>query len=99
MFYLRYIEPLYGFDPNTMDHIAVGDNATARTMLLRMGQELPGTDRLIEIYIPESTDDAYQPGLQAGRVVGAVRLPPMPPNRTITDYFHRDLDGSLRWPV
>ena len=97
MFDLRYIGPLYGFGPD-IDHIAVGDNAKARTTLSEMGQELPGTDRLIAIYIPESTDEAYQPGLQSGRVVGAVRLLPMPLDRAITDYFYRDVDGSLRWP-
>lgn len=37
--------------------------------------------------------------MQAGRVVGAVRLLPMPSDRTIADYFYHDLDGSLRWPV
>ncbi len=93
-----YIEPLYGFVPS-IDHIAVADNATAKTMLEEMGGVLPKTDRLVAIYIPESTDKAYQPGLQSGRVVGAVRLLPMPNSRSITDYFYRDLDGSLRWPV
>ena len=97
MFDLRYIEPLYGFGPD-IDHIAVGDNAKARTTLSEMGQELPRTDRLIAIYIPEFTDEAYQPGLQSGRVVGAVRLLPMPLDRAITDYFYHDVDGSLRWP-
>jgi hypothetical protein len=89
--------PLYGFE-RAIGHISVGDKA--RPTLLQMGTELPGTDKLVAIYIPESTDQTYRPGLQSGRVVGAVRLIPMPPGRTVSDYFYRDLiDGSLRWPI
>ena len=61
-----------------------------------MGAELPGTDGLVAIYIPEGTDEAYQPGKMRGRVVGAVRLLPMPLGNPVTDYFYRDLDNSLR---
>ena len=98
MFDLRYIEPLYGFEPS-IDHIAVGDNAKARDTLLEMGRVLPNSNHLVAIYIPESTDAAYQPGLKSGRVIGAVRLLPMPKNSAVTDYFYPDIDGSLRWPI
>ena len=92
----RYIEPLYGFDAN-QSHIAVPE--TAIGALRTMVDDLLGTDDLIAIYIPEGTDDVYQPGAMRGRVVGAVRLLPKPPGKGMRDYFFRDWDGSLRWPL
>ena len=95
---LRYIEPLYGFGEG-ISHIAVGDSAKAQATLAQMGEELPGTNDLVAIYIPEGTDEAYQAGNQKGRIVGAVRLLPMPAGHSIRNYHHHDIDGSLRWPV
>jgi hypothetical protein len=69
-----------------------------RQFAMRPRAELSGNDDLVAIYIPEGTDEAYQPGKRRDRVVGAVRLLPMPRGKSVTDYFYRDLDGSLRWP-
>ena len=37
-----------------------------------MADELVGTKDLIAIYVPEGTEDVYEPGAMRGRVVGAV---------------------------
>lgn len=92
----RWIEPLYGFEAG-IDHIAVPGNAEGA--LHEMAEELVGTDGLIAIYVPEGTEEVYEPGEMRGRVVGAVQLLPMPGDRKITDYFYEDWDGTLRWPV
>jgi hypothetical protein len=94
---LRYITALYGFDCE-QDHIAVGDTAEARSKLQAIGAQIAGTDDLVAIYIPEGTEAAYKAGIACGRVVGAVRLLPMPAGKSDTDYVFHDLDGSLRWP-
>jgi hypothetical protein len=100
-FELSYIEPLFGFDPK-MSHIAVCDSDDARTVLSEMGRTLPETNRLIAIYIPLGVAPGYGYNSQAGRVVGAVRLLPMPTGRSIYDYYHHDeLDPERRkrWPT
>jgi len=91
-----YLTPLYGFGPDHR-HIAVPANAEKK--LREMGDRLAGADDAVAIYIPEGTDDVYQVGNMKGRVVGAVRLDPMPLDKDIQDYFYKDLDGSLRWPI
>jgi hypothetical protein len=94
---LVYLEPMYGFSED-QKHIAVA--ARAEEKLHEMAKRLVGTDDLIAIYIPEGTDDVYQPGSMRGRVVGAVKLIPMPPGKTIQDYYFTDWgDGNRRWPV
>lgn len=92
----RYLAPLYGFSSD-QTHIAVPDLGEAK--LLQMAHDLVGSDDLVAIYIPEGTEEVYQPGNRRGRVVGGVRLVPMPKGRSIRDYFFHDWDGSLRWPV
>lgn len=92
----RWIEPLFGFDAD-ISHIAVPNNAEKR--LDAMAADLAGSENLIAIYIPEGTEEIYKPGASRGRVVGAVRLLAMPSANTTADYFHRDWDDSLRWPV
>jgi hypothetical protein len=64
-----------------------------------MAEEMAGTQDVVAIYIPEGTDEAYQPGNMRGRVMGAVRLLIMPADKSIRDFFYTDLDGSLRWPI
>ena len=94
---LLFLEPMYGFSAE-QKHIAV--SAKAEDMLKKMAARLVGTDDLIAIYIPEGTDDVYQVGSQKGRVVGAVKLLPMPPGKTIHDYYFDDLiTQKRRWPV
>lgn len=92
----RYIEPLYGYDA-AQTHIAVPE--TAEKTLRAMVSDLRDTDDLIAIYIPQGTDDVYQPGAMRGRVVGGVRLLPMPHGKAMRDYNYRDWDGSIRWPL
>ena len=96
---IKYIEPLYGFAAD-IRHISVGESSKAQRTLVKMGQLLPGTADLVGIYIPEMTEDPYRPGKQKGRIVGAVRLVPMPVESSIQDYHYHDVvDGSLRWPI
>ncbi len=94
---LLFLEPMYGFSAE-QEHIAVA--AKAEDMLKKMAARLVGTDDLIAIYIPEGTEDVYQVGSKRGRVVGAVKLLPMPPGKTIHDYYFDDLlTQERRWPV
>jgi len=93
---IYYLSPAYGFD-ETLAHVGAPENAEAR--LREMGECLAGTDGLVGIYIPESTEDAYQPGNMRGRVVGTVKMLPMPIGKDISDYVYKDWDGSLRWPI
>jgi len=92
----RWITPQYGFKPDG-EHIGVSEKARAR--LKEMSNELVGTTGLVAIYIPEGTDEVYQPGDMRGLVVGAVRLVKMPPRHRMEDYFYDDWDGSPRWPI
>jgi hypothetical protein len=80
----RYITPLYGFDAD-LDHIGCPENA--EQALLRMAEEMAGTQDIVAIYIPEGTNEAYQPGNMRGRVVGGVKILIMPADRTIRDFF------------
>ncbi len=93
---IRWIAAQYGFGPDKT-RIAVPENA--RAVLTEMSRELIGTSGLVAIYLPEGAEDVYQPRGKRGRVVGAVRLVPMPPRRRIEDYFCDDWDGSRRWPI
>jgi hypothetical protein len=101
----RWIEPLYGFGKD-QHHIAVPE--TARAKLLQMGNALAGKENLVAIYIPEGTEDVYEPGNKRGRIVGAVRLLNMPQDKHIEDFAiydwdqndaNTDWDGSARWPI
>jgi hypothetical protein len=94
--HFRYIEPLYGFDAGTT-HICVPE--TAVEILRTMVDELLGTGDLIGIYIPEGTEEVYRPGAMRGRIVGAVRLVAKPHGKAMRDYFYKDWDGTLRWPI
>lgn len=93
---LRWITPLYGFGPDC-EHIGVPENA--RAPLQAMAGELVATQGLAAIYIPEGTEEVYEPGAMRGRVVGAVRLVQMPPGRRMEDYFYDDWDHTRRWPI
>jgi len=93
---IRWITPLYGFREDC-EHIGVPENA--RALLQLMADDVVGTRRLVAIYIPEGTEDVYEPGGLRGRVVGAVRLVKMPSRRKMEDCFYDDWDGSRRWPI
>jgi len=88
---IEYLEAMFGLGSD-QDHIAVP--AQAEATLQKMAKRLVGTDDLIAIYIPEGTEDAYQVGNRRGRVAGAVKLLPMPPDKTIADYYFNDRSGA-----
>ncbi|TMA83999.1 MAG: hypothetical protein E6J74_35045 [Deltaproteobacteria bacterium] len=92
----QYIQPLYGYKPD-IAHIAVPENCESALEI--MAADLLGTDGLIAIYIPEGTEEVYEPGVMRGRVVGGVRLLPMPPGKEMRDYFYPDWDKRMRWPL
>jgi hypothetical protein len=83
----RWITPLYGFD-HCQPHIAVPEVAEAA--LLAMGAEMAGTDDLLAIYIPEGTDEVYQPGNMRGRIVCGGRLAAMRSRAGAADPFVPD---------
>jgi hypothetical protein len=64
-----------------------------------MADQLIGTSGLLAIYVPEGTQDVYEPGPMRGRVIGAVRLINMPRRGKMEDYSCPDWDGSPRWPI
>jgi hypothetical protein len=92
----RWITPMYGFNRDH-DHVGVSEGAMAN--LMAMASDLVGLPGLVAIYIPEGTQDVYEPGSKRGRVVGAVRLTPMPSGCRVADYFYNDWDGTRRWPI
>jgi len=92
----RYIEPMFGFTAQ-QSHVCVP--VGAEKTLDEMVEALLDTEDLIAVYIPEGTQDYWKAGTARGRVVGAVRLVDMPDGKTRTDYFYKDWDGTLRWPV
>jgi hypothetical protein len=92
----RYLTALYGLRPN-QTHIAVPELGEER--LHQMAADLVASEDLVAIYVPLGTEEDYRPGNMRGRVVGGVRLVPMPKGKSTRDYFFDDLDGSPRWPV
>ncbi len=97
---IRWIEAVFGPmrpDREKLDHICVPE--IGRAALLEMADELVGTDGLVAFYMPEGTEEIYQPGSERGRVICAVQLIAKPPEKRLEDYSCRDWDGSLRWPI
>jgi len=92
----RYIQSLYDYEPG-IRHIAVPERGKEK--LRSMTDNLSGTDDLVAIYIPEGTEKVYEPGDKRGRVMGGVRLRPMPRGKAIGDYFYKDWVGTMRWPL
>jgi hypothetical protein len=97
---IRWIEAVFG--PRRpvrakLNHICVPE--IGRSALLEMAEELVGTDGLVAFYMPEGTEEIYQPGSERGRVICAVQLIPMPPGKRVEDYSCKDWDGSVRWPI
>ena len=96
----RWIEAVYGApkpERENLTHIAVPD--TARLALQEMASDLVGTDGLVALYVPVGTEDVYSPGAKRGRIICAVQLVAMPPDKKVEDYFYNDWDGSRRWPI
>jgi hypothetical protein len=94
---IRYLEAMYGLGPD-QSHVAVPVDAEKK--LERMARDLVGTEDLVAIYVPLATPEIYDPkSVLRGKVVGAVKLLPMPEGHTTRDYFFDDLaDGKRRWP-
>lgn len=92
----HYLQPMYGFS-SEQTHVAVPD--VVEGTLDQMAGGLVGSEDLIAIYIPEGTEEVYQPGNMRGRIVGGVQLRSMPHGKTIQDYYFEDWDGSRRWPI
>ena len=93
---ITWIAPAFGFGDD-IEHL--GAPETARASLLEIGNTLVGTDELVAIYIPESTEDVYQVSSMRGRIVGAVRMIEMPNGDSVDDYYYNDWDGTRRWPI
>jgi hypothetical protein len=97
---IRWIEAVYGPpepDSKNLTHVAVPE--TGRSALQEMADEIVGTDQLVALYVPEGTDDLYDPGITRGRIICLVQLVPMPKKGKLEDYFYEDWDGSRRWPI
>jgi hypothetical protein len=98
-FDIRWIEAVFGNPSVGRDygtHIAVP--TTGRAKLEEMADELVRTEGMVALYVPEGTEDVYQPGQKRGRIIGVVQLLPMPSDKTVEDYFYNDWDGTRRWP-
>src|SRR6266849_5673622 len=95
---IRYIHAGYGLEPE-LDHIAVPAESEKR--LRGMADKLVGTEGLIAIYVPLTTPEIYGGAMpMRGKIVGAVKLLPMPTGRNVRDYYFEDwTDGKRRWPV
>lgn len=92
---IKWLTPVFGFDAD-VPHVGVQKNGW--DALHKLKDDLLGSGHLVGFYVPEGTEDRYQPGEQRGRVVGAARLVEMPAGRTPHDYWYNDWDGSRRWP-
>ncbi len=93
---ILFLEAMYGFEA---DHGHIAVPAMAEDKLKEMVARLVGTDDLVAIYVPEGTEDVYRPGDKRGRVMGAVKLLPMPSGKSIRDYYYDDWEKTRRWPV
>ena len=93
---IRWIQAFFRL-PADCRHVAVPESG--RAALQAMAVDLVRTPGQVAIYIPEGTEDIYRPGPSRGRVVGVVRLLPMPSGQRVEDYFYNDWDGSRRWPI
>ena len=93
---IRWITPLYGFGVDC-EHLGLSERA--RSKMIEMASELIDGGGLVAIYIPEGTQSVYGAGGACGRVVGAVRLLPIPSGKNVEDYFYDDWDGTRRWPI
>lgn len=93
---VAYLNGQYGF-PAGFDHIA-GPRGAART-IDEMGARLVASGELVGIYIPESAEGIVATPMQRGRIVGLVRLAPMPSGQTPRDYCYALGDPKPHWPV
>lgn len=97
---IRWIKPTYGApipDGDKLTQIEVPE--MARATLKEMARELVGTNGLVALYVPLGTEDVYSPGVMRGRIICAVELLAMPPDKKLEDFFSTDWDGSRRWPI
>lgn len=94
---ITHLKAMFGLDPSE------GYVSTPRGtegQFLRVARQIQGhADQLLAIYVPETTRPVYCSPEFIGRVVGAVRLLPLPEGREPQDYNFLDFDGTNRWPV
>lgn len=72
---------------------------SGRRNLQEMADELVGTECLVALYVPESTESIYAPGQRQGRVIALAELDSMSPGERLEDYPFPDLNGLERWPI
>ena len=92
---ILWITPLYVFD-DKITRIAVQDSSKKK--LIEMAADIEGTDHTAAIYIPLKTPNVHRAGLKKGQIVGLVRLPHLPKDKTINDFYNIDYDGKKKWP-
>lgn len=63
-----------------------------------MAEAIAGRDLACGIYVPLSAPEEWGGKALRGRIVGAIRLPPMPAGRGMEDFPYLDRDGRPRWP-
>ncbi len=93
---VRYLAGQYGF-PRGFNHIATVAKGEKR--LMEMGMDLLASGDLVGIYIPEGTETTFSSTAERGRIVGAVRLLPLPQGRTVRDYFYPEHESNPQWPI
>ncbi len=93
---VSYVNGQHGF-PAGFDHIAAPRSA-ART-IEEMGSRLVASGELVGIYIPETAEGIVATPMQRGRIIGLVRLLPMPSGLTPRDYYYPLGDPNPHWPV
>jgi hypothetical protein len=80
--------------------VGVARGGGSGVSLQRMGDELGGTDHVAAIYIAKRAPDRFGAAAFRGRIAGVVRLAPMPPGRTMLDYFETAEPADVgRWPL
>ncbi|RYD70544.1 MAG: hypothetical protein EOP84_26510, partial [Verrucomicrobiaceae bacterium] len=94
---ITHLKAMFGLDPSE-GHVSTPKGTEGQ--FLRVARQIQGhADQLLAIYVPESTRPVYCSPEFIGRVVGAVRLLPLPAGREPQDYNFLDFDGTNRWPV
>ena len=94
---ITHIKAMFGLDPSER---CVSTPERTEKQFLRIARQIQGhEDQLLAIYVPETTLPVYCAPEFTGRVVGAVRLLPLPVGSVPEDYNFLDFDGTNRWPI
>jgi hypothetical protein len=95
-----WLSPLFSLTRD-LKQICVEKNS--KDQLCTMAKELAGSEDLLAIYVPLSSEEIYRPGAQKGRIAGLVKLLQMPTGKKIDCFIEEfqqpDLaTGKMRWP-